>query len=50
VVSDGTALDIDELAEWAAARLARHKRPSSYRVVAEIPRNPSGKILRRLLP
>jgi acyl-CoA synthetase (AMP-forming)/AMP-acid ligase II len=49
VVADGAALEVDELAEWAAARLARHKRPSSYRVVASIPRNPSGKILRRLL-
>jgi 2-furoate---CoA ligase len=30
-------------------RLARFKRPREYRFVAELPKSPSGKILRRLL-
>nr|MBA3329914.1 AMP-binding protein [Actinomycetota bacterium] len=32
-----------------SATLARFKRPREYRFVAELPKSPSGKILRRLL-
>jgi acyl-CoA synthetase (AMP-forming)/AMP-acid ligase II len=39
----------DELAEFAAARLARYKRPREIVVVDEVPRLPTGKILRRVL-
>ena len=48
VVADG-ALDPDELRTWVAERVAPHKRIRAVRLVAEIPRTPSGKILRRLL-
>ena len=37
----------DELAEFAAARLARYKRPREIVVVDEVPRVPTGKLLRR---
>jgi acyl-CoA synthetase (AMP-forming)/AMP-acid ligase II len=39
----------DELAEFAAARLARYKRPREIVVIDEVPRLPTGKILRRAL-
>lgn len=42
-------LDTDELVALVADRLAGYKRPSQVFVVAEIPRLPSGKVLRRVL-
>jgi acyl-CoA synthetase (AMP-forming)/AMP-acid ligase II len=48
VVADGE-LDGDELMAWVAERVAPHKRVRVVEVVEEIPRSPSGKILRRLL-
>ena len=42
-------LDPGELIAWVAARVAPHKRIRAVRLVREIPRTPSGKILRRLL-
>jgi O-succinylbenzoic acid--CoA ligase len=38
-----------ELREWVAGRLARFKVPKAIEPVAELPRNPSGKLLRREL-
>lgn len=38
-----------QLMAWVAARVAPHKRIRAVRLVSEIPRNPSGKILRRAL-
>jgi long-chain acyl-CoA synthetase len=40
-------LDPDEILSWARDRLAGYKRPTSVDVVAELPRNPSGKILKK---
>jgi acyl-coenzyme A synthetase/AMP-(fatty) acid ligase len=37
-----------QLIAWVAARVAPHKRIRAVRLVREIPRTPSGKILRRL--
>jgi acyl-CoA synthetase (AMP-forming)/AMP-acid ligase II len=42
-------LEPGELIAWVAARAAPHKRIRAVRLVREIPRTPSGKILRRLL-
>ncbi len=42
-------LEPGELIAWVAARVAPHKRICAVRLVREIPRTPSGKILRRLL-
>src|SRR5215207_2433845 len=49
VVAAGDDLDPDELMAWVAERVAPFKRIRAVEVVEEIPRSPSGKILRRLL-
>ena len=41
--------DLDELRAYVADRVARHKRIRRIEAVEEIPRSPSGKILRRVL-
>lgn len=49
VADDGvTAEDLDAYC-LASDRLARFKRPREYRFVPELPKSPSGKILRRIL-
>lgn len=45
----GADLDTDELASWVAERVAPHKRIRMIELVEEIPKLPSGKILRRVL-
>ncbi len=49
VVVPRGALDPAELTSWVATQVAPHKRIREVRVVAEIPRTPSGKIVRRAL-
>jgi acyl-CoA synthetase (AMP-forming)/AMP-acid ligase II len=46
-LNDGAALTIDELREFCSARIAHYKLPHDLRIVDTIPRNPSGKILKR---
>jgi acyl-CoA synthetase (AMP-forming)/AMP-acid ligase II len=48
VVASGP-LDADALMAWVAERVAPYKRIRAVEVVDEIPKSPSGKILRRLL-
>jgi len=48
VVADA-ALDIDELAAFVGARVSAYKRPTTIRVVGQLPRTPSGKLLRHQL-
>jgi 2-furoate---CoA ligase len=50
VVADG-AITVEELDAFCLASdtLARFKRPREYRFVSELPKSPSGKILRRML-
>ncbi|ULE31670.1 class I adenylate-forming enzyme family protein [Mycobacterium sp. IDR2000157661] len=48
-VTTNTGVDTAELASLVAVRLAFYKRPSRVVVVPEIPRLPSGKVLRRVL-
>jgi 2-furoate---CoA ligase len=50
VVAEG-GLTAEELDAWCleTPALARFKRPREYRFVAELPKSPSGKILRRVL-
>jgi acyl-CoA synthetase (AMP-forming)/AMP-acid ligase II len=43
------AVDTDDLISWVAKRVAPHKRVRVVQVIDEIPKLPSGKILRRLL-
>jgi acyl-CoA synthetase (AMP-forming)/AMP-acid ligase II len=51
VVSRGMAGEVDAegIMAWVAERVAPHKRLRAVRFVDEIPRTPSGKLLRRLL-
>jgi acyl-CoA synthetase (AMP-forming)/AMP-acid ligase II len=49
VVAAGDAPDADELMAWVAEHVAPYKRIRAVEFVDEIPRSPSGKILRRLL-
>ncbi|MFC0540910.1 AMP-binding protein [Kutzneria chonburiensis] len=47
--ADGQSLDPDELVAYARAHLAGYKVPRSIDVVAEMPRNATGKILKKVL-
>ncbi len=49
VLRPGAELSEAELVAWSRERLAGFKRPRSIDFVASIPRNPSGKILKRQL-
>ena len=49
VVPASDDLDTDALAAFVAEQVAPHKRIRAIELVAEIPKSPSGKILRRLL-
>ncbi|WP_329042760.1 AMP-binding protein [Streptomyces sp. NBC_00178] len=49
VPRSGGSLDIESLREHAAASLADYKVPSEYLFVEELPRNASGKVLKRSL-
>ena len=49
VVRDGMTVDEDTLIAWCTERLARYKSPSKILFVEQLPRNVSGKLLRRSL-
>jgi acyl-CoA synthetase (AMP-forming)/AMP-acid ligase II len=49
VTSAGATVDADAIIAWAKARIAHYKAPKSVDFVAALPRNPSGKVLRREL-
>lgn len=49
VLRAGMAATADELDAFARTRLAGFKSPRSFRFVAELPRNPSGKVLKKVL-
>jgi acyl-CoA synthetase (AMP-forming)/AMP-acid ligase II len=49
VVRTDEALTASEVLDYCRGKLAGFKRPQAVEFVAEIPRNPSGKILKRLL-
>ncbi len=49
VAKKGAALSEAELLDWCKGRLAPFKLPKAAVFVSEIPRNPSGKILKRVL-
>jgi O-succinylbenzoic acid--CoA ligase len=46
----GSTISAGELLAYAAQRLARYKQPRAIYFVAQLPRNSSGKLLRRELP
>lgn len=49
VARDGSTIDSDALLDWCRERIAGFKRPRSVDVVDALPRNPSGKILKKEL-
>lgn len=49
VLRSGMAATPEELSAFARTRLAGFKVPRSFRFVAELPRNPSGKVLKKVL-
>ena len=49
VCRPGMEVPAAELIEYARARLARYKCPTSVDYVAELPRNASGKIMKKVL-
>ncbi|GAC67294.1 AMP-binding protein [Gordonia soli] len=50
VITDGSALDADELKRHVLASLERYKVPKRFVSIDAIPRNPSGKVMRGRLP
>ncbi|HEY5857381.1 MAG TPA: fatty-acid--CoA ligase [Aldersonia sp.] len=49
VAAPGTTLDLDELRDFGSAALAREKLPLELRLVEELPRNTTGKVLKHEL-
>ncbi|HAD09662.1 MAG TPA: acyl-CoA synthetase, partial [Porticoccaceae bacterium] len=49
VLKEGATLNESEVIEYARTRIAGFKVPKSIDFIEELPRNPSGKILRREL-
>ncbi|NEW26084.1 acyl-CoA synthetase [Nocardia cyriacigeorgica] len=49
VPAGGAALDPQEIKDYVKAHLARHKVPREVDIIAELPRNATGKLLRRQL-
>jgi long-chain acyl-CoA synthetase len=49
VPRSGATIDTASLIAWARARIAAYKAPRSIEIVAELPRNLNGKVLRRVL-
>ncbi len=48
-VKDGSTVSAKDLLEYAATRLARYKQPHAVYIIEQLPRNSSGKLLRREL-
>ena len=49
VAASGTGIEADDILTFARQRLATFKCPTSVDFVTELPRNPSGKVLKREL-
>jgi len=49
VVREGRSLDENDIVEHCKSRLASYKKPRKVTFVPQIPRNPSGKILKTKL-
>ena len=49
VAKDGETIDGNEVIEYCRSRLSSFKKPESVVVVHELPRNPLGKVLKRVL-
>ena len=49
VAPNGAAMDLEALKSWTNERVGRQQRIADIKIVDEIPRNPNGKILKRVL-
>ena len=49
VIAENTSLSEDEIISYSRTKIAAYKCPKSIEFIKELPRNPSGKILRREL-
>lgn len=49
VLKEGAAMSAEEVVEYCKSLLASYKKPKSVEFVKELPRNPSGKVLKSLL-
>lgn len=49
VVREGVELDEGSVLDFVSDKLARYKQPVAVEFIGEVPRNPSGKILKRVL-
>jgi acyl-CoA synthetase (AMP-forming)/AMP-acid ligase II len=49
VLKPGQGLELEQLREFAGARLARYKLPSRLEIVPALPRNAAGKVLKTQL-
>ena len=49
VTKPGADLGVDEMIEFCREKIAGYKIPRQLQVVEELPRNPSGKILKKIL-
>ena len=49
VTGEGSSLSDDEIISYTRTQIAAYKCPKSIEFIKELPRNPSGKILRREL-
>jgi long-chain acyl-CoA synthetase len=50
IARDGETLEEKELRAFCRDRLANYKIPRYFEIVADLPRTPSGKVLKRMLP
>jgi acyl-CoA synthetase (AMP-forming)/AMP-acid ligase II len=49
VLQPGAALSVDEMVEFCRDKIAGYKIPRKLEIIDELPRNPSGKILKKIL-
>jgi acyl-CoA synthetase (AMP-forming)/AMP-acid ligase II len=49
VLADGAALELQDLTDHCRSRLASFKVPKQLVIRESLPRNPSGKVLKRVL-
>jgi acyl-CoA synthetase (AMP-forming)/AMP-acid ligase II len=50
VPADGARIDVAELREFAAGRLAAYKVPRFWQVIPELPRTPTARVAKHRLP
>ncbi|PLR78766.1 o-succinylbenzoate--CoA ligase [Bacillus sp. V3-13] len=49
VVKEGESITMDEIKNFCVNKLAKFKIPKQFEIIKELPRNPSGKVLKRIL-